>query len=116
MAERTPADFADITWDELLPLYHELVERPLSRATVEVWLSDWSRRIFRSAIELPSPNSRSNTTCGLFCIGRGDVGLCQEIVSRYEQLRPSPQFKLVPSIISSSDGRGVSCPMWRAAI
>ena len=28
----------------------------------------------------PSPNSRSKTTCGLFCIGSGDVGPCHEIV------------------------------------
>jgi oligoendopeptidase F len=43
MAARTPADFADITWDELLPLYQELIDRPLSRANVESWLADWSR-------------------------------------------------------------------------
>lgn len=43
MAELTPADFAAITWDELLPLYLELAERPLSRANVEGWLADWSR-------------------------------------------------------------------------
>jgi oligoendopeptidase F len=43
MAERTPADFAAITWDELLPLYQELVERPLSPANAEAWLADWSR-------------------------------------------------------------------------
>jgi oligoendopeptidase F len=43
MAARTPADFADITWDALLPLYQELIDRPLSRATVESWLADWSR-------------------------------------------------------------------------
>ncbi len=43
LAARTPADFADITWEGLLPLYQELVARPLSRATVEPWLADWSR-------------------------------------------------------------------------
>jgi hypothetical protein len=39
-----------------------------------------SRRIWRSSGELPSPNIRSNTTCGLISIGRGRVGDCQEMV------------------------------------
>lgn len=43
LAARTPADFTNITWDELLPLYQELIDRPLSLATVESWLADWSR-------------------------------------------------------------------------
>ena len=72
-------------------------------------LIDCARRALRWASVLPSPNSRSNTTCGLFCIGSGDDGPCHEMVSRYEQLRPSPQLRLGSSIISSSDGSGVSC-------
>jgi hypothetical protein len=63
---------------------------------------------------LPVAEQRSNTTCGLFCIGSGDVSLCHDIVSRYEQLRPSPQLTLAPSIASSSDGSGVSWPSFFA--
>jgi oligoendopeptidase F len=39
----TPADLQRATWEELLPLYRELVERPVSHANVETWLADWSR-------------------------------------------------------------------------
>ena len=39
----------------------------------------------RSAFVLPSPNSFSNTTCGLFSIGSGVVGVFQEIVLEYAQ-------------------------------
>ena len=42
--------------------------------------------------------------------------LCQEIVLRYAQLRPSPQFTLAPSIIISIEGSGVSCPIFCAMI
>ena len=45
----------------------------------------------------------------------GEVSLCQEIVLRYAQLRPSPQLRLASSIISSSEGSGVSWPMCFAA-
>jgi hypothetical protein len=36
------------------------------------------------------------------------------MVSRYEQLSPSPQFRLGSSSINSSDGIGVSWPLARA--
>ena len=39
-------------------------------------------RARRCASVLPSPNRRSNTTCGLFSIGSGTVGDFQEIVLR----------------------------------
>ncbi|MFN8650709.1 MAG: M3 family oligoendopeptidase [Gemmatimonadales bacterium] len=39
----TPADLQQADWDALLPLYRELVDRPLSLASVESWLADWSR-------------------------------------------------------------------------
>ena len=77
-------------------------------------LIDCWRRALRSSEVVPSPNNRSNTTCGLFCIGSGEFVPCHEIVSRYEQLKPSPQLRLDPSIISSSDGSGVSCPSFWA--
>ncbi|HET7035867.1 MAG TPA: M3 family oligoendopeptidase [Thermomicrobiaceae bacterium] len=38
----TPEQFADATWDDILPLYQELAERPLDAVTVEQWLADWS--------------------------------------------------------------------------
>ena len=34
----------------------------------------------RCAELLPSPNSRSKTTCGLFSMGSGSVGVRQEMV------------------------------------
>jgi hypothetical protein len=34
----------------------------------------------RCAALVPSPNSRSNTTCGLFSIGSGSVSFFQEMV------------------------------------
>jgi oligoendopeptidase F len=39
----TPAALAEATWDDLRPLYQELVDRPMDAATVEHWLADWSR-------------------------------------------------------------------------
>ncbi len=39
----TPADLSRATWDDLLPYYRELVERPLDLNNVETWLADWSR-------------------------------------------------------------------------
>lgn len=38
-----PANLADATWDDLHPLYQELVDRPLDDAGLERWLADWSR-------------------------------------------------------------------------
>ena len=39
-----------------------------------------SRRAVRSSGEAPSPNMRSNTTCGFSSIGSGFVGEAQAIV------------------------------------
>jgi len=38
----TPAAFKDATWQDILPYYEELAERPLDRSNVEEWLGDWS--------------------------------------------------------------------------
>jgi len=38
----TPATFADATWDDILPHYTELLDRPLESGDVEAWLDDWS--------------------------------------------------------------------------
>ena len=35
--------FARASWDDLAPLYEELVERPLTEDTLDTWLEDWSR-------------------------------------------------------------------------
>ena len=42
----------------------------------------WSRlrRAARCSVVVPSPNIRSNTTCGFSSIGSGDVGDAHEIV------------------------------------
>jgi oligoendopeptidase F len=39
----TPADLQRATWEDLLPLYRELEERPVTAGNVEAWLADWSR-------------------------------------------------------------------------
>jgi oligoendopeptidase F len=39
----SPAAFAKATWDEVVPYFDDLLERPLDASTVEEWLSAWSR-------------------------------------------------------------------------
>ena len=39
----TPAAFKDATWQDILPYYEELAQRPLDRSNVEEWLEDWSQ-------------------------------------------------------------------------
>jgi oligoendopeptidase F len=39
---KTVESFKDATWQDILPYYQELAERPLDRSNVEVWLADWS--------------------------------------------------------------------------
>ncbi len=39
----SPAVFAKATWDEVVPYFDDLLERPLDASTVEEWLSAWSR-------------------------------------------------------------------------
>ena len=43
IAVLTPADLSRATWEDLLPLYRELAERPVDGSNVESWLADWSR-------------------------------------------------------------------------
>jgi oligoendopeptidase F len=43
IATLTPAALAGATWDDIRPLYQELVDRPMDATTVERWLTDWSR-------------------------------------------------------------------------
>ena len=39
---KTAESFKDATWQDILPYYQELAERPLDRSNVEAWLADWS--------------------------------------------------------------------------
>jgi len=39
----SPDAFKDATWEEILPYYRELAERPLDHDNVEAWLADWSQ-------------------------------------------------------------------------
>jgi oligoendopeptidase F len=39
----SPAAFAKATWDEVVPYFDDLLERPLDASTLEEWLSAWSR-------------------------------------------------------------------------
>jgi oligoendopeptidase F len=39
----SPAAFAKATWEDILPYYEELAERPLDASTVDDWLRAWSR-------------------------------------------------------------------------
>ena len=73
------------------------------------------RRPRRSAGVAPSPNSFSNTSRGLLCIGSGWVGDFHEMELRYAQLKLASQVSTDSSIDNSSDGSGVSWPMCCAA-
>src|SRR2546425_7202878 len=39
----SPDAFKDASWQEVVPFYEELAERPLDATNVEAWLADWSR-------------------------------------------------------------------------
>ena len=39
----SPAAFAKATWEDIVPYFDDLVDRPIDVATVEEWLRDWSR-------------------------------------------------------------------------
>src|SRR6185312_12282929 len=71
------------------------------------------------ALVLPlSPNSRSNNTRGLFCVGSGVPALFQEIVLVYGQANPVSQAPAVSpfSIASSSEASCVCLPVSCARI
>ena len=42
-ASLRPEHLADLTWEEILPLYHELAEAAFDQATIVAWLERWSR-------------------------------------------------------------------------
>ena len=39
----SPAAFARATWDDVVPYFDDLLERPLDAGTVQGWLLAWSR-------------------------------------------------------------------------
>jgi oligoendopeptidase F len=39
----TPAKLSGASWEDLRPLYQELVDRSMDLASIQQWLSDWSR-------------------------------------------------------------------------
>jgi oligoendopeptidase F len=39
---QTSADFAKLSWDEILPIYNDLYFRPLTLDNAKQWLKDWS--------------------------------------------------------------------------
>jgi oligoendopeptidase F len=43
IAALTPAALAEATWDDIRPLYQELIDRPVDATTIERWLTEWSR-------------------------------------------------------------------------
>ena len=38
----SPQAFAEATWDDILPYYDDLANRPLDARNVEAWLRDWT--------------------------------------------------------------------------
>ena len=38
----SPTAFAKATWDDVVPYFDDLVERPLDASTVDAWLLAWS--------------------------------------------------------------------------
>ncbi|CAN5326546.1 M3 family oligoendopeptidase [soil metagenome] len=41
-ARLTPADFAEASWDDVLPYYDRLAEAPLTKRNVKTWLNSWA--------------------------------------------------------------------------
>ena len=85
-------------------------------STLRCWRSRASRTL-GSVLPL-SPNSRSNTTRGLFCVGSGVFWLFQLIVLVYGHAKPVSQAPVVSldSIASSSDASCVCLPVSCARI
>ena len=43
IASLTPAALATATWDDIRPLYQDLLDRPLAAGAIPGWLGEWSR-------------------------------------------------------------------------
>ena len=72
----------------------------------------------RGSVLSLDPNSRSNTTRGLFSAISGSVGVSHDSVLLYAQLYPTSQAptRLLSSTVSCSDDSWVSCSWAFAAI
>jgi len=57
----SPDAFKDAVWEDVLPFYRELAERPLDTGDVEQWLADWSR--FESLLSEASALASFAYTC-----------------------------------------------------
>ena len=57
----SPDAFKEAGWEEVLPLYEELANRPLDSTNVEEWLADWSR--FESLLSEASALASFAYTC-----------------------------------------------------
>ena len=63
-AHPTPDQFANATWDDILPFYQELVDRQLDpgdTATIEAWLADWNA--LDTALAEASSVANVNASC-----------------------------------------------------
>jgi len=57
----SPAAFKDASWDEVLPYYEDLGERPLDNGNVEEWLADWS--LFESLLSEAAALANFDYSC-----------------------------------------------------
>jgi oligoendopeptidase F len=57
----SPAAFKDATWDDVLPYYEDLAERPLDKSNVEAWLADWS--LFESLLSEAAALANFDYSC-----------------------------------------------------
>jgi oligoendopeptidase F len=57
----SPAAFKDAGWDDVLPYFEDLAERPLDTANVEDWLADWS--LFESLLSEAAALANFDYSC-----------------------------------------------------
>jgi oligoendopeptidase F len=57
----SPAAFKDASWDDVLPYFEDLAERPLDNANVEDWLADWS--LFESLLSEAAALANFDYSC-----------------------------------------------------
>ena len=57
----SPAAFKDASWDDVLPYYEDLAERPLDNVNVEEWLADWS--LFESLLSEAAALANFDYSC-----------------------------------------------------
>src|SRR6202011_2863823 len=57
----SPAAFKDAGWDDVLPYFEDLADRPLDNANVEDWLADWS--LFESLLSEAAARANFDYSC-----------------------------------------------------